>query len=1000
MSLFPSRSISASMSSGSSFTHDKVVRDVLNAAQDVANAAIGMTGHKNESRKLSNEVQRIATCVETSSLRAHHAGRALVISVPARCALTITKDIFKQCVTVMTKETGRDMFKQLQKQRKRERQLTVATGRSYYCGTNAAERRSQRRFTVRALVLVSLGIAKGADHRLEVSGLTPAYDGIKAVILGMVNMTEGLPWPLKAIPQTVLQIVKHVENGMAAAARITELLAEVQSQWELVAEWNGSDIGNERLRPHIEAFFENVFCVFIRLRILHATHPIRRVVGTESFDNILQEESRKFSEATEKLKLSLALSSSSAIDRVEGQIGSLVVAVNGVAELVTPAASTNTNAISSDGNISRIPPPQPHVFHGRGIGKTSLALAVLHSERIVAKFDQRIFFLSCEPYTNAAEVITALAKLFSVTTTNEPLQAIVSHLASHPHTILVLDNLETVWLVRDDTVRSQTELLLRHLGAIKTLSLVITCRGIILPRGIAWANASTASLEPFSAIAAIRTFDEIAGTSENDAESERTAVVDLITAVDCMPLAVNLLAELVQCGNKPFDLLRHWNKSHTAMLQTYPNGRESNVAASIEVSISLLTAGSNGNEPLQLLAICAHLPSGLRTTVFDQLKPHFEDLDSASRCLRSFALISAGPQGELKMLSPIRHFPCGEFTSTLLQSAPTRPSEEFTTKSTAVAAEYENLNVFLLHLINSEEPSQSLSDAVHAVSAMHTCCTHIGQTYLQLGEYSSAINALLQASEIFNGIGNRWSAARCASMLGDCQRNQGFDEVAVQRYTAARHTFLELHDHLNASVCLMKLGDIAANQGKYEDAKQYLTSARSAFTGVSKHRLYAAHCSSSLGEIYTFEGNFATAETELQTAQSEYQAIGHQWGIIQCMRLLGDLRRRQRDFSSAEELLVSAREQFIRMGMPLGQACCIYDIGLLRDDQGRVQEALEAFRTAAQIYERIGAARDLEIAGWRLKVWTMCRSRASARCSLEPLLVWQICFFRSKYRSD
>ncbi|KAH7101872.1 hypothetical protein BKA62DRAFT_792918 [Auriculariales sp. MPI-PUGE-AT-0066] len=923
----------------------------------------------------------------------------------------------------MTKETGRDMFKQLQKQRKTS---TAIEDMSLACD-------------VISDVLMANGNDCGLledpttagptlpnedrrdDLRLEVSGLTPAYDGIKAVILGMVNMTEGLPWPLKAIPQTVLQIVKHVENGMAAAARITELLAEVQSQWELVAEWNGSDIGNERLRPHIEAFFENVFCVFIRLRILHATHLIRRVVGTESLDNILQEESRKLAEATNKLKLSLALSSSSAIDRVEGQIGSLVVAVNGVAELVTPAAST------TDGNISRIPPPQPHVFHGRddtirqivdviflclfkmiaaniailgagGIGKTSLALGVLHSERIVAKFGQRIFFLSCEPYTNAAEVIAALAKLFSVTTTNEPLQAIVSHLASQPHTILVLDNLETVWLVRDDNVRSQTELLLRHLGSIKTLSLIITCRGIILPRGIAWANASTASLEPFSAIAAIKTFDAIARTSENDAESERTAVLDLITAVDCMPLAVNLLAELVQCGNKPFDLLRHWNESHTAMLQTYPNGRESNVAASIEVSISLLTAGSNGNEPLQLLAICAHLPSGLRTTVFDQLKPHFEDLDSASRCLKSFALISAGPEGELKMLSPIRHFILNAHPMTanhhaamrqiyfdIAASAPTKLSEEFTTKSTAVAAEYENLNVFLLHLINTEEPSQSLVDAVRAVSAyaylttpsvtlfvalrsrldghaswLAWCCGHIGQNYLQLGDYASASNALLQASEIFNRIGDRRSAAHCAHLLGDCQRNQGFYEVAVQRYTAARDTFLELHDHLNASLCLMTLGDIAANQGKYEDAKQYLTSARSAFTGESKDRYYAAQCTSRLGHIYTLEDNLSMAETELQTAQSEYQAIGDPFGIIQCMAMLGDLRRRQRDFSLAEELLVSAREQFIRMGMQVDQADCIYDIGLLRGDQGRVQEALEAFRTAAQIYERKGAAARLE----------------------------------------
>ncbi|KAH7091876.1 hypothetical protein BKA62DRAFT_834779 [Auriculariales sp. MPI-PUGE-AT-0066] len=728
------------------------------------------------------------------------------------------------------------------------------------------------------------------DLRLEVSGLTPAYDGIKAVILGMVNMTEGLPWPLKAIPQTVLQIVKHVENGRAAAARITELLAEVQSQWTLVAEWNGSDIGNERLRPHIEAFFD-----------------------------------------------------SSAIDRVEGQIGSLVAAVNGVAELVTPAAASTT-----DGNISRIPPPQPHMIAANiailgagGIGKTSLALAVLHSERIVTA------------------VITALAKLFSVTTTNEPLQAIVSHLASQPHTILVLDNLETVWLVRDDIVRSQTELLLRHLGAIKTLSLVITCR----------------------AIAAIKTFDEIAGTSESDAESERTAVVDLITAVDCMPLAVSLLAELVQCGNKPFELLSHWNKSHTAMLQTYPNGRESNVAASIK-----------------LLAICAHLPSGVRPTVFDQLKPHFEDLDSACRCLRSFALISAGSEGELKMLSPIRHFVLKAHPMTadhhaamrqiyfdIAASAPIELSEEFTNKSTAVAAEYENLNVFLLHLINTEEPSQSLVDAVSAVSAyayysypsvtllvalrsrldghelwLAQCCRDIGRIYVQLIDYESASKALLQASEILNTIGDRRQAAYCAILLGDCQCRQGFYEMAVQQHTAARDIFIEVQDHTNASVCLMRLGDIAISRGEYEDAKQYLTSARSTFRGESEDLVYAAECTSSLGLIYSKEGNFAIAETELRTAQSEFQAMGYQYGLGQCMGLLGDLRRRQRDFSSAEKLLFLAREHYNRVGDQMGQASCIYDVGLLRRDQGRTQEALEAFRTAAQIYERIGVAEDLE----------------------------------------
>ncbi|KAH7045375.1 hypothetical protein BKA62DRAFT_837884 [Auriculariales sp. MPI-PUGE-AT-0066] len=401
-------------------------------------------------------------------------------------------------------------------------------------------------------------------------------------------------------------------------------------------------------------------------------------------------------------------------------------------------------------------------------------------------------FLSCEPLVDATGVGAALRKLFDIPTSNDILQGIISHLESHGRTLLVLDNLETVWLVPDHRARSQLKLLLRRLAAIPTLTLIITSRGVVLPRGIRWANVASATLEPFSAEAALQTFNDIAGTSETDEETEHAAVVELMKEVDYMPLAVTLLAQLAQCGEKPSVLLRHWKQSHTTMLRSDPlaSGRETNVAASIAVSIELLTAGPKSEEPLQLLSICAHLPAGLRTSVFDQLMPHFKDLDSGRHSLKALALISVGSQGELKMLSPIRHFVLNAHPMTadhhaamrqiyfdIAASAPTEPSEEFTTKSTAVAAEYENLNVFLLHLINTEEPSESLVDAVSAVSdyayfttpsvtlllalrsrlAGHAiwlagCCTNIGQIYLKLCDYGSAINALLQASEIFNRI--------------------------------------------------------------------------------------------------------------------------------------------------------------------------------------------------------------------------------------------------------
>ncbi|KAH7092746.1 hypothetical protein BKA62DRAFT_663641 [Auriculariales sp. MPI-PUGE-AT-0066] len=860
-----------------------------------------------------------------------------------------------------------------------------------------------------------IGRASKKDLELEVENLSPAYDGIKALILGMVNMTDGLPWPLKAVPQTFLQIVQHLEKGQAVAAGVTQLLTEVQAHWDLVAQFHAPDGSDEKLFAHVATFFEVLLSVFIRLRVLQVAHPVASRIAVDSYNAALTEESQRVTSAMRALESARDWTVSNDIADMKKELQVLNQSV--------------TTDITIDLDVCSAPPPRPNVFHGRddtvkslvdlaiehstrqpsanlgilgngGLGKTSLAQVVMWEGPIVEHFGPRRFFLSCEPLVDATGVGAALSKLFDIPTSKDILREIITHLESHSRTLLVLDNLETVWLVPGYGDQIQLERLLRRLAAIPTLTLIITSRGIVLPPGISWANVASATLEPFSAEAALQTFDEIARTSGNDEETQRAAVVELLKEVDYMPLAVTLLAQLAQCGQKPSVLLRHWKKLHTTMLKSASraSGRETNVAASIAVSIKLLTAGPNSEESLQLLSICAHLPAGLQTSVFEQLEKHFEDIHSACNSLTALSLISVGPQHELRMLSPIRHFILNAHPMTanhhaamrqiyfdIAASAPTKLSEEFTTNSTAVAAEYENLNVFLLHLINSEEPSQSLVDTVNAVSSyaylttpsvtllvalrsrldghailLAWCCTNIGQIYLALCDYASAINALLQASEIYNRIGDRRRAAYCALLLGSCQRNQGFYEVAVQLYTAARDSFLEFQDHLNASQCLMRLGDIATNQGKYEDAKKYITSARSAFTGVSKHRGYAAQCTSRLGQIYTGEGNFATAETELQTAQSEYQAIGDQLGIGQCMRQLGDLRRRQRDFSSAEELLVSAREQFIRMGVPMEQAVCIYDIGQLRRDQGRVQEALEAFRTAAQIYERIGAAGKLE----------------------------------------
>ena len=45
----------------------------------------------------------------------------------------------------------------------------------------------------------------------NIKTMDAAYDSLKGTINVMINMTDGLPWPLKAEPQTFLYILQLFE---------------------------------------------------------------------------------------------------------------------------------------------------------------------------------------------------------------------------------------------------------------------------------------------------------------------------------------------------------------------------------------------------------------------------------------------------------------------------------------------------------------------------------------------------------------------------------------------------------------------------------------------------------------------------------------------------------------------------------------------------------------------------------------------------------------------
>src|SRR6201996_386741 len=114
-------------------------------------------------------------------------------------------------------------------------------------------------------------------------------------------------------------------------------------------------------------------------------------------------------------------------------------------------------------------PSMPQIFHGReselsdilqlfthnapriailgagGMGKTTLARAVLHHPDVSHKYGECRIFVACDVASNIAGLVALIANYLGLKLGQNPTQQVIHHFASGPPTLLILDNLETAW---------------------------------------------------------------------------------------------------------------------------------------------------------------------------------------------------------------------------------------------------------------------------------------------------------------------------------------------------------------------------------------------------------------------------------------------------------------------------------------------------------------------------------------------------------------------------
>ncbi|KAJ7927342.1 P-loop containing nucleoside triphosphate hydrolase protein, partial [Mycena leptocephala] len=315
-------------------------------------------------------------------------------------------------------------------------------------------------------------------------------------------------------------------------------------------------------------------------------------------------------------------------------------------------------------------PAEPKIFHGRdseisqilqlfsqgspriailgagGMGKTNLARTVLHHSEMIAKYEQHRHFVACDSAANKVELAGLIGAHLGLKPGRDLTQPVVQHFSTSPPSLLILDNLETLWEPTDS--RKEIEEFLSQLTDVIHLALMITMRGAERPAKIQWTRPFLQPLKPMKQDAARQTFIDIADNTHNPEEVNK-----VLALTDNMPLAICLFAHLVDSEGCP-NVLSRWEKEKTSLISEGYD-RRSNLDLSISLSLSSprLTSYPDARDLLSLLSI---LPDGISDVELVQSKLPIQNILGCKAALIRTSLAYIDQQKRLKTLVPIGEY--------------------------------------------------------------------------------------------------------------------------------------------------------------------------------------------------------------------------------------------------------------------------------------------------------------------------------------------------------
>jgi tetratricopeptide (TPR) repeat protein len=199
------------------------------------------------------------------------------------------------------------------------------------------------------------------------------------------------------------------------------------------------------------------------------------------------------------------------------------------------------------------------------------------------------------------------------------------------------------------------------------------------------------------------------------------------------------------------------------------------------------------------------------------------------------------------------------------------------------------------------------------------CLTALGAIHQDFGNWDLAEKSFKDGLAIAQKENNQSGIATSLGMLGDLERNRGNWDEAEKLYRQSLEVKTELGDRQGMASSWGLLGEIERKRGNWDEAEKLYRQSLEVETELGDREGMATSIGS-LGENELARGNLDTAEQLLTEALGKMQKLGMTWHI-------------------AEVNYCSAR---------------------LERKRGNTEVAQQHYDTAHQIFQQLGAAKDLE----------------------------------------